>query len=180
MIYFYCFLLLLASFIANTDAQCRNPVAEYQSPASSTLTSNSAWAKVPNSITGPGVYIKNIDMRFTTPNTTKTVPRYNATMLKKMINQPFLLSFPLALRCQPNTYYFNNASAAVTFRRGNVATGDASTLSTLETFRKASQDGCGHFEGVQGFSACTQMVGYNTLLGQDCKEAAGSVDPAAL
>ena len=144
------------------------------------FASNSAWAKVPNFITGPGVYIENVDMRFTTLNTTETTPRYNATMLKKMINQPFLLSLPLALRCQRNTYYFNNASAEVTFRTGNVTIGDASTPFTLGTFRKASQDGYGHFEGVQGFSACAQMVGYNTLLGQDCEEAAGGVDPAAL
>lgn len=58
--------------------------------------------------------------------------------------------------------------------------GDASTPSTLGTFKNASQDGYGHFDGVQGFSVCAQMVGYNTLLGQDCEEAARSVDPAAL
>jgi hypothetical protein len=42
MIYFYHFLLLLASFITNTNAQCRNLVAEYQAPTSRTLTSNTS------------------------------------------------------------------------------------------------------------------------------------------
>jgi hypothetical protein len=144
------------------------------------FASNSAWAAVPNFITGPGVYIENVDMWFTTLSTTETMPRYNATMLKKMINQPQILNLPLELRCQRNTCYFNNASAEVTFRTGNVTMGDASTPSTLGTFRQASQDGYGHFEDVQGFSACAQMVGYDTLLGQDCEEAAASVDPAAL
>ena len=112
-------------------------------------------------------------MRFTTLSTSETMPRYDATMLKKMINQPFLLDLPSEFRCQRNTSYFNNASAEVTYRMGNVTMGDASTPSTLGTFKKASQDGYGHFDGVQGFAACAQMVGHNTLLGQIARKLRG-------
>ena len=137
------------------------------------FASNSAWAAVPNFITGPGVYTENVDMRFNTLSTSETMPRYDATMLKKMINQPFLLDLPSEFRCQRNTSYFNNASAEVTYRMGNVTMGDASTPSTLGTFKKASQDGYGHFDGVQGFAACAQMVGHNTLLGQIARKLRG-------
>jgi hypothetical protein len=143
--------------------------------------SNSKWAQIPNFVSGPGVYVEAVDMRFST----EPAPKYTEKQMRHMINQPLFvnvpLSTPLALRCQRNTYFFNNDTAQVTFRSGNVTFGPAATPNTLaEIFVKAANDGAGGYNGVQGISGCAQVVGYNTLNGEDCEKAAMNVDKTAL
>jgi hypothetical protein len=152
-----------------------------QADGRSVYASNGKWAQVPNFVGGPGVYVEAVDMRFST----EPAPKYTERQMKAMINQPLFLnvplSTPLALRCQRNTYFLNNDTAQVTFRTGNVTFGPAATPNTLaETFVKAAADGAGGYNDVQGMSACAQVVGYNTLNGEDCETAARNVDKTAL
>lgn len=141
------------------------------------LSINAKWAALPNDISGPGIYIEAVDMHFSD----EPSPKYSLNLLKKAINQPYLLNGLLTGRCQRNTYFFNNDTAKVEFRSGRVTLGPAASPNTaLATLEKAAADESGTYEGVHGFSACAQMVGYDTLGGQDCEEAARSVDPAAL
>jgi hypothetical protein len=113
-------------------------------------------------------------------------PKYTLQQLKQMINQPFILNTPfnaLSIKtCQRNTYFFNNPTAQVQFRSGNVAFGTASGSPSVlpSALQKASADGVGSYFGVHGFSACAQTVGFNTVGGQDCEEAAESVYAEAL
>jgi hypothetical protein len=69
----------------------------------------------------------------------------------------------------------------VQFRSGNVNLGTAVSANDLAaTLMKASPDGVGNCFNVHGFSGCAQLVGYDTLDGQECENASRSVDPAAL
>ncbi|KAH7076208.1 hypothetical protein FB567DRAFT_504217 [Paraphoma chrysanthemicola] len=138
---------------------------------------NSKWAVFPNLLSGPGIYEEAVDMHFSPEPTEK----YPIGLLKKAINQPYLLNFPLSFRCQRNTYFLNNATAEIQFRSGNVTLGPAASANILaKTLMKASQDGVGNYFGVHGFSVCAQLVGYDTVGGQECEQAARDVDPTAL
>jgi hypothetical protein len=138
---------------------------------------NSKWATFANPVSGPGIYKEAVDMHFSSA----PVPRYPIGLFKKAINQPYLLNFPLSFRCQRNTYFFNNATAGVQFRSGNVTLGPAASANDLAaTLMKASPDGVGNYFDVHGFSGCAQLVGYDTLNGQECEQASRDVDPAAL
>lgn len=133
------------------------------------------WAALPNQISGPGIYPAAYDMHFTTQTGT---PRHSLPQLKAMINQPFILNAPFNIlgtkSCQRNTYYLNNATAEVEFRTGNVTFGKSASkpgVIVSDTLQKASPDGVGNYYGVEGFSACTQLVGYNPVGGEDCAQA---------
>ncbi|KAF2027952.1 hypothetical protein EK21DRAFT_114301 [Setomelanomma holmii] len=159
-------------FIPNNAAYQRDATLPDGRPI---YSRNSKWASVPNPVSGPGVYPEAFDLHFSPePN-----PRYSIELFRKAINQPYLLNFPLSGKCQRNTYYFDNATAEVQFRSGNATFGPAASANGLTAaFMKTTPNG--DFFGVHGFSACAQLVGYDTLSGQDCEEAAKQVDPTAL
>lgn len=105
-----------------------------------------------------------------------------------MINQPFLLGglgSLLSPKCQRNTNFFTNSTAQPTYRSGNVTLGpSADVFPETAVLQKASPDGSGFYQGVFGFSACAQMVGYGAVvpLGEECEAAARAVQntPGAL
>jgi len=146
------------------------------------FSSNAKFALLPNEVSGPGLYPEAVDMSFTS----ESRPRYTLQQLKNMINQPFILNSPfngLAITtCQRNTYFFNNATTQVEWRSGNVTFGTAASRPGVSpgALQKAGGDGAGGYFGVQGFSACAQSVGFNTLGGQGCEEAARQVYREAL
>ncbi|KAH3905401.1 hypothetical protein HBI56_207870 [Parastagonospora nodorum] len=133
------------------------------------------WAVVPNSVSGPGVYSEAFDLHFSSEEN----PRYSTELFKRAINQPYLLNFPLGGKCQRNTYFFNNATADIQFRSGNVTLGPAASANGFRAALLKSTPN-GDFIGVHGLSACAQVVGYDTLSGEDCEEAARQVDSMAL
>jgi hypothetical protein len=128
------------------------------------------WASVPNPASGPGVYPEAFDLLFAQ----ELKPRYSIELFRKAINLPYLLNAPLSGRCERNTYFFNNATADVQYRSGNVTLGRAASANGLiAPLLKTTPNG--NFIDVHGFSACAQVVGYNTLAGEDCEEAAEEV-----
>lgn len=139
-----------------------------QSPLGENLYSSSAkQALVPNQVSGPGVYPAVSDIFFT-PDAN---PRYTLDQYKTMINQPLLFNAPANTvslnRCQRNYYFFDNVTAQVDFRKGNVTLGAAEGGSS--TLAEASEDGAGGFFGVSGFTACAQLVGYEPIAGEQCE-----------
>lgn len=48
------------------------------------------------------------------------------------------------------------------------------------TLKDGSKGGTGEYGGAVGFPVCAQIVGYNTIGGQECETAFRKVDPAAL
>lgn len=154
----------LGQFNPTTDA--------YMVDSAGINSARAAWALVPNSLSGPGVYPEAVDYSFATASHSE----YGARTIKTLINTPLLLPSGL---CQRNTYYFTNATALPVFRSGNVTLGPGADGVGLTTgaLMKASPDGSGIYENVEGFGACAQNVGNNP---QDCDVAAASVDPASL
>jgi hypothetical protein len=53
---------------------------------------NSKWATFANPVSGPGIYKEAVDMHFSSA----PVPGCSMELLKKAINQPYLLNFPLS------------------------------------------------------------------------------------
>ncbi|CAO2651391.1 Nn.00g039610.m01.CDS01 [Neocucurbitaria sp. VM-36] len=166
------------------------PVNEaYQHEGPGLFSSNTKWQVVGNPFSGPGIVIEAVDMLFST--STSPTPDPSFKTMKAVINQPYLLKGRTGSatgKCQRNTYFFNNETAEVVFRSGRVILGPAASgdgvTSGVEsgTLQKASEDGAGTYDGVYGFSACAQLVGYGGLVatGEDCEAAARNVDPAAL
>jgi hypothetical protein len=143
-----------------------------------------------NPISGPGIYPAVVDMLFSD----ESMPRYSLKQVLEMINQPYILNTPFnavpsalpglpggIMTCMRNTYYFTNKTAQVQPRFGNVTLGPSAAAFRTGffpgTLQKASPDMVGDYLGVHGFSGCAQLVGYNTVGGQDCEEAAKVVDP---
>jgi hypothetical protein len=137
------------------------------------------WAPLPNVVSGPGVYPAAVAMHFSP----EANPRHTLGQMREMVNQPFILGPPYNLVpsekpvCQRNTYYFDNDTAQVQYRSGRVTFGAAGNgVGVVSgTLEKASMDGSGDYEDVHGFGACLQLVGYGTIGGQDCEEAARDV-----
>lgn len=144
----------------------------YQVDAGGDFSATSSWAIVPNTISGPGVYPEAVDLLFRTT----TSPKYTAKGFKTLINLPIVLPSGM---CQRNTYYFNNATALPAFRTGQVTLGPgASGSDPLSSgLQKASPDGSGVYQNVDGYAACAQNVGNNP---EACETAAANVDPASL
>jgi hypothetical protein len=147
-------------------------------PEGNQLYSSSVdWAPLPNEVSGPGVYPRAVAMHFGSEPT----PRYTFDQMREMVNQAFILGPPynaLGIKtCQRNTYYFDNDTAQVQYRSGRVTFGPAGNGVGLflGTLQKASPDGSGEYKDVHGFGACAQLVGYGTIGGQDCEEAAKDV-----
>ncbi|KAI8942908.1 hypothetical protein NX059_000947 [Plenodomus lindquistii] len=156
----------------------------YQLLADGSLSINSKWAQAPNPVSGPGLYSEAIDLKFiTTPS-----PHYTLTQWKRLINQPSLLATVLDLlspKCVRNLYFFTNSTAVVTFRVGNATLGPSAGVDPVKAvLQRASPDGSGFYQGVQGFSSCGQVVGYGMVvpLGEDCEGAARVIEgtPGAL
>ncbi|KAF2711534.1 hypothetical protein K504DRAFT_465294, partial [Pleomassaria siparia CBS 279.74] len=150
-------------------------------------SSGAKWLLVPNQVSGPGVYPNAVDVHFS-PVSNPALRKYTLAQLKHMINLPYILNSPFnrlsITRCQRNTYFVNNATAQVGFREGRVTFGPAGQGPGVlpGTLQKASPDGVGNYNGVHGFSACAQLVGYNAsgAVAQDCEDAARTVDRTAL
>jgi hypothetical protein len=148
---------------------------------------NSKWAQAPNPVSGPGLYSEAIDLKFVSePN--QASPRYSLDMWKTMLNQPLMLGnigSLLTPKCQRNTQFFTNTTANPIFRSGNVTLGPSAGVDVFTaTLQKASPDSSGFYQGVYGFTACAQTVGYGAVipLGEDCEAAALAVKntPGAL
>lgn len=175
----------------------------YEYDGEGVYSSETKWVVLPNALSGPGVVVEAWDFLFSTTTATTTSgdhqdqdPGRNGNsnqedfeVLKAMLNQPYLLkdatSRPTG-RCQRNTYFFGNKTAQVVMRRGNVTLGPAASNVGLTKGVGAVQQVsalAGVYEGVRGFSACAQLVGYSSTgvvgVGKDCKGAAGSVDSDA-
>lgn len=150
-----------------------SPTAEaYMVDGSGTNSARAAWALVPNTLSGPGVYPEAVDFSFTTARRS----RYGARTIKTLINTPLLLPSGL---CQRNTYYFTNATALPVLRTGAVTFGPGADGVGLTSggLMQAGGDGRGIYGDVDGFSACAQTVGNNI---EECEVAAGNVDPVSL
>ncbi|KAH7408705.1 hypothetical protein DE146DRAFT_605276 [Phaeosphaeria sp. MPI-PUGE-AT-0046c] len=142
---------------------------------------NAKWTALSNKLSGPGLYPAAVDMFFS-PNS--SAPPYTFDQMKAIVNQPYIRNSLLEPpnRCQRNTWFMNNKTAQVQLREGRVVFGSAADGPKLfsGTLKKGSPDELGTYPGAFGFTACAQLVGYDTLKGQDCEAAAMSVDPASL
>jgi hypothetical protein len=159
----------------------------YQTNGDGSKTINSKWAKLPNPITGPGLYSEAVDAKFVS-QPDQASPRYSLSAWKRILNQPYILGSIGSLispKCQRNTNFFTNSTAQPTFRSGNVTLGPSAGANPLTAvLQEGSPDGSGFYQGVFGFSACAQLVGYGAVvpLGEDCEAAARAVQntPGAL
>lgn len=155
-----------------------NPKAPaYTSDATGTLTTQAKWALVPNPVSGPGVYPEAADFLF---RKQAAAQKYTALTFKTLINQPNIL--PSAM-CQRNQYYFTNATALTSFVEGDVTLGPAASGNGVTdgvvsgALMKASPDGTGLYQGVEGYTGCAQQVGYNV---ETCEAAGENLDESAL
>ncbi|EME41159.1 hypothetical protein DOTSEDRAFT_73553 [Dothistroma septosporum NZE10] len=146
--------------------------APYQSEGADTLFAQAKWAIVPNSVSGPGVYVEAADFAFKT----STTSRYTQKTFKSLINQPLILPSGM---CQRDAYYFNNDTAQPVLRHGNVTLGPAADGSgvTSGLLMQASPDKVGNYFEQDGFSACAQSVGNNP---EACDVASANTDPNTL
>ena len=113
---------------------------------------------VPNTVSGPGVIEEAVDTDFFTAS----MSSYTAHTFHEFISQPLILTSGL---CQRNPIYFNQTFSDPIFRNGTV---------TLYEPGGAFE---GVYDGVQGYSASGELVGYNA---EACTTAAASTDPKAL
>ena len=114
---------------------------------------------VPNPVSGPGVTLEVADADFFT----STTPQFPAHTYHEFISQPLILTNTL---CQRNPIFFNFTFTDEVFRQGNV------TL--VQPGAGAFQ---GEYQGVQGYSASGNQLGYNA---ESCQSAAAEVDPVAV
>jgi hypothetical protein len=148
---------------------------------------NSKWAQAPSLPSGPTLINEAIDLKFIDePN--QATPKYSIGYWEKLLSFPYVqgsagnLITPLCVR---NTFFFTNSTAQPTYRTGNVTLGPSAGLNTATAYlQKGSPDGSGFYQGVYGFSACGQVVGYGAVvpLGEECEDAAKAVQntPRAL
>ena len=127
------------------------PNAAYQSDGSGGFFANSKWVVAPNPISGPGVYPEAMDTAFKNASE----PRYSFDFWNSVVNQPVILKGVMIGQCQQNSFFFNDSTAAVQFRAGNVTLGPAASGAGL--LKGVLQ---GKYEDVHGFSACAQNVGF--------------------
>ncbi|KAJ8112004.1 hypothetical protein OPT61_g5538 [Boeremia exigua] len=125
--------------------------AAYQCDGNGECFENSKWVILPNEISGPGVYPEAVDTAFRE----RSGSHYPLSFWETVINQPIILKGILAGQCQRNTYFFNESTAEVQYRSGEVTFGASSsgfgiTRGTLQ----------GKYTGLQGMSACAQNVGF--------------------
>lgn len=149
-------------------------------------SANAKWDTRRNTVYGPGLYPPAVDFVFRpSPSPLPMSP----PQMRKMVNQPYILGFPYndedlrTLTCQRNTYFTKRETADVQLREGKVIFGPGGqdgVDSFSDTLMNGSKDGSGEYYGAIGFSACAQLVGYNTGYGQECEAAARDVDSAAL
>lgn len=134
--------------------------AAYECDDNGECHANSKWVFLGNELSGPGVYVEAIEIAF--KNT--SVPLYSLGFLSDVINQPLILKGVMTGKCQQNSYFFNETTAQVQFRSGDVtlfpgASGIGLTKGSLQ----------GEYTGMHGFSACAQNVGFTA---RDCKDFA--------
>ena len=115
---------------------------------------------VPNPVSGPGVITEAIDADFFTISESDS--DFTPHTFHEFISQPLILTNGL---CQRNPIYFNQTFTDAVFRNGSI---------TLYEPGGAFQ---GVYDGVQGYSASGEMVGYNA---ETCSSAAANTDPNAL
>ncbi|KAJ4363389.1 hypothetical protein N0V83_009682 [Neocucurbitaria cava] len=140
----------------------------YQYNGGGVYSSETKWVVLPNALSGPGVVVEAWDFLFSTSPDQHPGNGKEFETLKQVLNQPYLLkdatSRPTG-RCQRNTYFFGNATAQVVMRSGNVTLGPAaSNVGLTSGVGAVKQESAlkGVYEGVRGFSACAQLVGYST------------------
>lgn len=113
---------------------------------------------VPNPVSGPAVIEEAIDTDFFTVSDSS----YTAHTFHEFISQPLILTNGL---CQRNPIYFNQTFTDPVFRNGSV------------TLYSPGGAFAGVYDGVQGYSASGETVGYNA---ETCSSAAANTDPMAL
>lgn len=113
---------------------------------------------VPNPVSGPGVIEEAIDTDFFAVFSSS----YTAHAFHEVISQPLILTNGL---CQRNPIYFNQTFSDPVFRNGTV------------TLYSPGAAFAGVYDGVQGYSASGESVGYNP---ETCSSAAANTDPKAL
>ncbi len=118
----------------------------------------SKWVIVANRFSGPGIYIEAVDMAFRST----TNPRYSMEFWESVINQPIILQGLRTGDCQRNAFFFNESTAGVQFRSGEVTLGPSSSGLGIRTTTLQ-----GKYTGLHGISACAQNVGFAA---QKCKD----------
>ena len=113
---------------------------------------------VPNPVSGPGVIEEVVDTDFFTVSNSS----YTAHTFHEVISQPLILTNGL---CQRNLIYFNQTFTDPIFRNGTV------------TLYSPGGAFAGVYDGVQGYSASGEVLGYNP---ETCSSAAENTDPMAL
>lgn len=113
---------------------------------------------VPNPVSGPGVIEEAIDTDFFIVSSSS----YTAHAFHEVISQPLILTNGL---CQRNPIYFNQTFTDPVFRNGTV------------TLYSPGAAFAGVYNGVQGYSASGESVGYSP---ETCSSAAANTDPKAL
>lgn len=145
---------LVSTLVGGVDLRLGDflpPNAAYQADGSSGFSANSKWTVLPNPISGPGVYPEAIDTAFR--NTSD--PRYSFDFWSGVVNQPLILKGAMTGQCQQNSYFFNESTADVQYRAGDVTLGPAASgVGLTEGVLQ------GKYVSVHGFSACAQTVGY--------------------
>lgn len=117
---------LVSTLVGGIELRLGNflpPNAAYQSDSNGGFFANSKWVVAPNPVTGPGVYPEAVDTAF--KNTSD--PRYSFDFWNSVVNQPVILKGVMTGQCQQNSFLFNESTAAVQFRAGNVTLGPAAS-----------------------------------------------------
>lgn len=152
---------LVSTLVGGIELRLGNflpPNAAYQPDGNGGFFANSKWVVVPNPVSGPGVYPEVIDTAF--KNTSD--PQYSLDFWKGVVNQPVILKGAMTGQCQQNSFFFNESTAGVQFRSGDVTLGPAA--SGVDLTEGILQ---GKYTGVHGFSACAQNVGFTA---QKCEK----------
>lgn len=105
----------------------------------------------PNPTTRPGGYSDAVDTGFENA----LDPRYSFDFWNSVVNQPAILKGVMTGQSKQNSFFFNESTAAVQFRAGNVTLGSAASSASL--LEGVLQD---KYEDVHGFSACAQNVSF--------------------
>lgn len=132
--------------------------AAYQCDGTGECFTNSKWTILPNEISGPGIYPESVDVAFRSTSE----PQYTLNFWESVINQPMILKGILTGKCLRNVYYFNETTAEVQHREGEVTLGPSS--SGLGILSGTLQ---GEYSGLYGLSACAQNIGFDP---QSCED----------